>query len=172
MVLRAQINTLQEWETKQRPKWLSGKKSIKPLSTKLEKHCFNCGKHWPHQGGQRKCPAFGKQCTRSGKRNHFAKCCKNKQEIKLAQGGEQITDTSSDSSDEDSMCTLQEVNPVGQSDNRPLKTVLISGIDITVLPDSGATVNAMDEATFKKYGLEKRVKIRKSRCQIKPYGAA
>ena len=33
---------------------------------------------------------------------------------------------------------------MGQSDNRPLKTVLISSIDITVLPDSGATVNAMD----------------------------
>ena len=137
-----------------------------------EKLCFNCGKHWPQQGGQRKCPAFGKQCTRCGKRNHFAKCCKNKQEFKLAQGGEQITDTSPDSSDEDSTCTLQEANPMGQSDNRPLKTVLISSIDITVLPDSGATVNAMDEATFKKYGLEKRVKIRKSRCPIKPYGAA
>ena len=124
-----------------------------------EKLCFNCGKHWPHQGGQRKCPVFGKQCTRCGKRNHFAKCCKNKQEIKLAQAGEQITDTSSDSSDKESTCTLQEVNPVGQSHNRPLKTVLISGVDITVLPDSGATVNAMDEAMFKKYGLEKRVKV-------------
>ena len=61
---------------------------------------------------------------------------------------------------------------MGQSHNRPLKTVLISGVDITVLPDSGATVNAMDEPTFKKYGLDKRVKVRKSRCQIKPYGAA
>ena len=30
----------------------------------------------------------------------------------------------------------------------------------------------MDEATFKRYGLDKRVKIRKSRCQIKPYRAA
>ena len=54
----------------------------------------------------------------------------------------------------------------------PLKTVLISGVDITLLPDSGATVNAMDEATFKKCGLDKRVRVRKSRCQIKPYGAA
>ena len=52
---------------------------------------------------------------------------------------------------------------MGQSHNRPLKTVIISGVDITVLPDSGATVNAMDEATFKKYGLDKRVKVRKSR---------
>ena len=30
-------------------------------------------------------------------------------------------------------CSLQEVNPVGQSHNRPLKTVLISGVDIAVL---------------------------------------
>ena len=72
-----------------------------------------------------------------------------------------MTDTSSDSSGEESMCTLQEVNPVGQSDNRPLKAVLISGVDIMVLPDSGATVNAMDEATFKKYSLDERVKIKK-----------
>ncbi|KAK2552554.1 Uncharacterized protein P5673_026409 [Acropora cervicornis] len=119
------------------------------------KLCFNCGKHWPHQGGQRKCPAFGKQCTRG-----------------VAQGGEKLTDTSSDSSVEESTCSLQEVNPVGQSDNRPLKTVLISGVDIMVLPDSSATVNAMDEATFKKYGLDERVKIKKSRCQMKPYGVA
>ena len=28
-----------------------------------EKSCFNCGKHWLHQGGPRKCPAFGRQCT-------------------------------------------------------------------------------------------------------------
>ena len=61
---------------------------------------------------------------------------------------------------------------MGQSDSSPLKTVLISGVDIVVLPDSGATVNAMVEATFKKYGLDERVRIKKSRCQIKPYGSA
>ena len=61
---------------------------------------------------------------------------------------------------------------MGPSDNRPLKKVLISGVGVTVLPDSGAKVNAMDESTFKKFGLDKRVKLRKSRCQIKPYGAA
>ena len=60
---------------------------------------------------------------------------------------------------------------MGHSDNRPLKAVLISGVDIMLLPDSGATVNAMDEATFKKYSLDERVKIKKSRCQIKPFGA-
>ena len=38
-----------------------------------EKLCFNCGKHWPHQGGPRKFPTFGKQCTRYGRRNNFTK---------------------------------------------------------------------------------------------------
>ena len=29
----------------------------------------------------------------------------------------------------------------------------------------------MDEAAFRRYGLNEKVKIKKSRCQIKPYGA-
>ena len=66
-----------------------------------KKSCFNCRRQWPHQGGPRKCPAFGKQCTRCGKRNHFTKYCKSKQEVKatkeLAYGGEQKCDTSSES---------------------------------------------------------------------------
>ena len=44
-----------------------------------EKLCFNCGKHWPHQDGPRKCPVFGKQCTRCGIRNPFVKWYKSKQ---------------------------------------------------------------------------------------------
>ena len=144
------------------------------VDRKEKKSCFNCGKQWPHQGGPRKCPAFGKQCTRCGKRNHFANYCKSKQEIKatkeLAYGGEQKSDTSSESSDE-STCILETVNPMGTSEKRPLKKVLINGASVTVLPDSGATVSAMDEATLRRYGLEDKVKIKKSRCQIKPYGA-
>ena len=103
-----------------------------------EKSCFNCGKHWPHQGGPRKCPAFGRQCTRCGRRNHFARCCRSKQEIKatrdLAHGDEQKSDTSSDSSDEESTCTLQAVNPMGPSDNGPLKTVLITATRLKLSP--------------------------------------
>jgi len=48
------------------------------VERKGKKSCFNCGKQWLHQGGQRKCLAFGKQCTRCGTRNHFANYCKSK----------------------------------------------------------------------------------------------
>lgn len=121
---------------------------IKPVVLLMLSACFYDllyyhSKHWPHQGGQRKRPAFGKQ-LRFGKRNHFVKYCKNKLEIKVVQGSKQLTDTLSDNRYEEFKCTLQEVNPMGQSDNKPLKTKLVSGVDIMVLPHSNATVNAME----------------------------
>ena len=61
---------------------------------------------------------------------------------------------------------------MGLSANKPLRTVIISGTSITVLQDSGATISMVDEATFQRYKLEKKVKIKTSRCHIKPYGVA
>ena len=58
------------------------------------------------------------------------------------------------------MYTMEMVNTMGTSDKRPLKKVLINGVSVAVLPDSVATVSAMDEATFKRYGLEEKVKIK------------
>lgn len=49
--------------------------------------------------------------------------------------------------------------------------MLINSASVTVLLDSGATVSAMNEATFRRYGLAGKVKIKKLGCQIKPYGA-
>lgn len=139
------------------------------MEKKDRKLCFNCGKHWPQQGGARNCPAFGKHCTCCGKRNDFTKFFKSKQEISTQGWGN--TDTLSKSSDE-STCTLETVNLMGLSANKPLRTVIISGTSITVLQDSGATISVVDEATFQRYKLEKKVKIKTSRCHIKPYGVA
>ena len=101
---------------------------------------------------------------RCGKSNHFTNYCKSKQEIKamkeLAFGDEQKSDTSSEGSDE-STCTLKTVNPIGNSDKRPTRKMLINGASVKVLPDSGDTVSAMDEATFGRYGLEEEVTIKK-----------
>ena len=101
----------------QAPNDVTVKEEVDKITADREKSRFNCEKHWPRQGRSRKCPAFGKQCTRCGRRNHFAKWCKSEQEVKatrdLAKVGEQKSDTSSDSSEEESTCMLQEVNPHG-----------------------------------------------------------
>ena len=37
--------------------------------------CRNCGGEWPHENGN--CPARGKECSKCGKLNHFAKQCQS-----------------------------------------------------------------------------------------------
>ena len=110
-------------------------------------------------------PSFRQaECKLCGKRNHFANFCKSRHEVKatkeLAYGGERKSDTSCESSD-GSRCTVETVNPMGTSEKRPLKMVLINGASVTVLPDSGATVSAVDEATLRRYDLEGKVKVKK-----------
>jgi hypothetical protein len=39
--------------------------------------CYNCGGGYPHKGGRQGCPAFGKECMKCRRMNHFARCCKS-----------------------------------------------------------------------------------------------
>ena len=39
-----------------------------------------------------------------------------------------------------------------------MRKVILSGASITVPPDSGAATSAIEEATFQRYGLGKKVK--------------
>ena len=43
-----------------------------------KQQCHFCGGSYPHSKGP--CPAKGKECRKSGKRNHFAKVCRSKQQ--------------------------------------------------------------------------------------------
>jgi len=101
----------------------------------------------------------------------FANYCKSKQEIKatkeFAYGGEDKSDTSSESSDE-STCTLETVNPIGTSDKRPLKCQLMAPASQyyrTAGQQSALWMRQLSGDT-----LGGKVKIKKSRCQIKSYG--
>ena len=38
------------------------------------RQCYKCGFDYPHES---KCPAEGKECRACGRRNHFARCCRN-----------------------------------------------------------------------------------------------
>ena len=42
-----------------------------------DQKCYNCGNSWPHKGGQRKCPAFGKMCGKCIKLHHYTHVCKS-----------------------------------------------------------------------------------------------
>ena len=63
--------------------------------------CFGCGRAWPHPGGKTKCPAWGKDCRKCHKRNHFANVCKSKSsanQVKVGYDDESSESTSSSES--------------------------------------------------------------------------
>ena len=50
-------------------------------STGINKECYFCGGTFPHVGGKKKCPAWGKKCITCVKMNHFAKCCMSRGKV-------------------------------------------------------------------------------------------
>ncbi len=47
--------------------------------------CSSCGDSWPHQGGQKNCPAKDKECHNCGFTGHFAKVCRKPKQQKPQQ---------------------------------------------------------------------------------------
>ena len=59
-------------------------------------NCFSCGKPWPHPGGKTKCPAWGKECRKCNKKNHFASECKSRSKVnQVKDEKDESTDSSS-----------------------------------------------------------------------------
>ena len=51
--------------------------------------CRNCGNAWPQPNGRASCPAFGKECRKCKKKNHFAQFCRggNQDSVNMASVG-------------------------------------------------------------------------------------
>ena len=75
----------------------------------------------------------------------------------------------SDSSDAESLCGIEKVEAVKHNqDRRPVSSVTVENREFQVLVDTGATVNVMDEITFKRL-LADKVALRKSSSVLRAY---
>uniref|UniRef100_H2ZZ81 Gypsy retrotransposon integrase-like protein 1 n=1 Tax=Latimeria chalumnae TaxID=7897 RepID=H2ZZ81_LATCH len=104
----------------------------------------NSGGNFPHAGGKTACPAFGR-CHNCKKANHFAACCRSK--LHRSQVNEIRTDNGLTSSDEDAFVytvRLHQLN-VTASQKQPHFGIKINGQPLTVMADSGASINVIDE---------------------------
>ena len=128
---------------------------IDALSSRAK--CRNCGGSFPHKGP---CPAKGKQCRSCGKLNHFQSVCRSRpiaqqpSDIPTQQDSTPLRhgnrnsirplehQTTSDS-DEDY------VYGVSTSENSPRVKVTVCRHSSTTLVDTGATINVIDEHTYK-----------------------
>ena len=104
-----------------------------PTSNKI---CFACGYEYPHNS---ECPAKNSKCRNCKETGHFAKsrlCGKNR--VNLVE--------QEDHSDEDDESEF--VYAIGSGRGRPQVHLIINGITVLAMIDSGAQVNVIDQATY------------------------
>lgn len=145
--------------------------------------CRNCGQSWPHDGGKTACPAFGKECRNCKKMNHYSSCCRsdpaakptaktptNRKPQKRHQTRVNKLETQ-DSSGDDAyvytveLCTMSAAN----HEARPRFKISLNGQQLSVIADSGADINIIDEQDYSK--LQPRPKLRSDNTKIFPYGS-
>lgn len=107
----------------------------------------------------------GKTCKKCSLIGHFAKCCKTKldrQKHKVRTTEDNASEEESNSSDEDD-CYVFCI----KSKDKPLFEIEVQESPITILVDSGSTLNILDSKTFKK--IVPAPKLEKCSTKIYPY---
>lgn len=131
--------------------------------------CYFCGVLYPHRNGR--FPARGKTCNSCHKPDHFASVCQSKNKphvpsksIKQLDKAAKYSDSESES--EEYVFGLGQINSVFK---QPQIKVEINGIPVTVLVDTGSSINAIDEKTFEK--IRSKVKLRRANNPVFAYGS-
>ena len=132
------------------------KQDHKKEEKKKGKSCGYCGKIGAHPPG-RNCPAYGQQCLKCGKYNHYASCCRTggtPQEGSKETKREQVKktteaeETSSDSDDDyiylqQTAQHLHRVKKIRSGPSQDTVLIRIGDMDAFVEPDSGASANVI-----------------------------
>ncbi len=120
----------------------------KPQRQNPKKKCWNCGRDWPHEGGQTNCPAFGKTCSKCGKQNHFSSECRSRNEHvrSVDKHCDQVDETEDDTESESE--SEQSAFQIRSKVKSPETYVDINGIRIKMIVDTGASVNVIDQKTY------------------------
>ena len=74
-------NNFKKW-TKKKPQGETAPVSSPKAANKPAKKCRNCGYDWPHKGGQFKCPARRKQCSKCSKMGHLSSLCMSTPQVR------------------------------------------------------------------------------------------
>ena len=119
--------------------------------------CRNCGGTYPHKDS---CPAKNKKCKSCGKLNHFARVCRTNPPETVKRVTEEDTDEEG------------YVYAVSGDRKQPMCRATIDGKHAELMLDSGASVNLIDETTYKEIYKGKEKPLTKARRQIYSYGSS
>ncbi|XP_067045446.1 uncharacterized protein [Acropora muricata] len=118
--------------------------------------CRNCGGTYPHRDS---CPARNKKCTSCGKLNHFAKVCRTVPPDSVKRVTEE------EGTDDDDY-----VYAIGEQ-KQPMCRLEIDGKYLEMMLDSGASVNLIDEVTYKRIYKGKAKTLEQAKRRIFSYGS-
>ena len=118
----------------------------------------------------RSCPAQVTECHRCHKLNHFAKFCLSRQST--THGVQHVTsevtqpEPSSSETEDEYLFTIHNATP------HPETTVLINGVPVTVIADSGASVNVLNPSTVDRIKTQNaNFRLTPLIVKIRAYGA-
>ena len=136
----------------------------------LNRVCRNCGGHFPHK---QVCPAKDKDCKACGKRGHFARVCRtNPPKPKPVNAITQSLDKNLPNSEEVEEYEYEYVYAVNNSPNCPPTCLVeIEGERLSIMIDSGASVNLIDETTYRKLNRHREGRLEKPERHIYSYGS-
>ncbi|KAJ8045060.1 hypothetical protein HOLleu_07986 [Holothuria leucospilota] len=152
-------------------------KPTKPMKSNPLPQCLYCGLRNKHPPGK-DCPAYGQTCRNCGGRNHFAKVCRKKSQIRKPHNSHRSkqtkakkVETESNTSSEDDEYFEKHLNVrTARGDTKCEETVLVHFDDVGIYaePDSGATGNIMDEHQFKafKNRTKNPIQLQKSKVKV------
>ena len=131
--------------------------------------CRNCGGHFPHK---QVCPAKGKDCRACGKRGHFARVCRTNPPIsKSVNAVAESLDKNQPNDDE--VEEYEYVYTVDESPNCPPTCLIeIEGQRFNLMIDTGASVNLIDETTYRKINRRGERRLEKAERPIYSYGSS
>lgn len=142
-----------------------------PDNNKTRNNCKYCGyTHAPRQ-----CPAFGKECTKCKKPNHFAKVCQSKpgKNFPLAKSIDEIVPNSAaDEVTNQGQYTTSDMGFEVTADDSPREwfiTARCGNQDIKLKVDTGATCNVMPQSVFLSLKRPK-TELRKYHDKLSAYG--
>ena len=163
---------------------------------KLQKYtkCRCCGGDYPHKKGKTSCPAFGVECGKCGKLNHYAIYCMSSDDADRSRQSNNTNDKKSTTTDYKRQSKTKfrkhnRKNPVNQvkadgttdssSDDgyvfalignkeRPYVNIKVCDIPLQIMVDTGADVNMLDIATYNK--ISHLAPLQPMIMEIFPYG--
>ena len=108
-----------------------------------------------------------------GKQNHFEAVCRSKNPNKRNQPKNQkrdvqnLVDENSSSEESDDIAYTFSVNSTSNEQSQPMFKIIVHDTTITIMADSGASVNVLDERDYRV--LTNRPMLKQTKVRIHPY---